>query len=147
MPSARRALPQLNRFVLLDSYVFRAATSNPSLKKDGNPDCIAGTENQSRTFTFRSGLTGLKSVNLGSRLSPTFVSLPCEVVLSNSERSNSWHHGDFWDEDISPVTSAHTESTHCRHSEQGDIASGSNVESYLERITANGIELRSTIFS
>jgi hypothetical protein len=41
--------------------------------------------NKSKTFIFHSDVTGIRSVRLGQRLSSTFISLPCDVVLSGAE--------------------------------------------------------------
>ncbi len=42
-------------------------------------------EEPSKTFVFKSELGGTTSVQLGRRLSSTYVSLPCEVVLAGSQ--------------------------------------------------------------
>jgi hypothetical protein len=101
-------------------------------------------EGQSRTFEFHSALSGVTSVSLGDRLSATLVSLPCEVVLSNSEEI----------EFTAPVEiSATTISLQSRalslraptpampEVESTVLLQAENLESSLERITTNGVEL------
>lgn len=49
-------------------------------------EIIMGVDgSKSKTFAFRSDLAGITTVSLGQRLASTYVSLPCEVVLSGAQ--------------------------------------------------------------
>jgi hypothetical protein len=103
---------------------------------------MGAEEGQSRTFTFRSGLTGVQSVNLGHRLASTFASLPCEVILSNSDEL----------EFMAPVVILATKISLQSRTltlraptveipNREVLLQAESLESSLERIVTNGVEL------
>jgi hypothetical protein len=80
---------------------FRSRTSSVGIRIEGSEteelqrgtqtvdieiEIVTGSaEGQSREFVFRSDLNGAATVELGQSLSSTYVSLPCEVVLSSAQ--------------------------------------------------------------
>jgi len=107
-------------------------------------DVTMGSEKgQSRSFAFHSHLIGIESVNLGPRLSSTFVSLPCEVVLSSSEELEFTTPSLVSAKKIVLQSRALTLRSRpgLSDDEKLVVLESDTMASSLERITTNGVDL------
>lgn len=102
MAAGRKVPISALRLILGSALEFRSRTSSVEINVEGpnvedidsDPvqtveieiEIIMGSdEGQSRSFAFQSALNGAASVNLGHRFSATYVSLPCDVVISSPQ--------------------------------------------------------------
>jgi hypothetical protein len=106
-------------------------------------EILLGKErNKPRSFVFHSNLDGTEPVDLGHRLSGTYVSLPCDVLFSGSQELEFTAPVEVSARRLILQSTALT----LRRSTQGPqdhyvLLQGEKVESTLSRILTNGVPL------